>query len=65
MSEYKEELSALVEKIRQDGAKEERRRIAEKLADWDFCVLDIDKNANCINDCVEHFNRLLNEADNV
>ena len=31
MGDYKEELSALVEKIRQDGVKEERERILKML----------------------------------
>ena len=65
MSDYKEELSALVDKIRQEGAIDERRRIAKILADWGFCVLEVDKNAECIDDCSEHFERLLIEADNV
>ena len=39
MSEYKEELSALVERIKQYGAKEERRRIALLLEGEDFCIV--------------------------
>ena len=65
MSDYREELSVLVDKIRQDGVRKERKIISEKLAGWEICVLDIDKNANCIDDCTEHFERLLNGAKNV
>ena len=57
MSDYKEELSALVEKIRQDGAKEERRRITEKLKGIEFCAYNHDKN--CINDCLVHIEKYL------
>ena len=60
MGDYKEELSALVEKIRQDGAKEERRRIAEKLIkESKFCLKE-NENISCSNyvsclDCVEEW----------
>ena len=51
MSEYKEELSALVERIKQDGAKEERRRIANLLEDEDFCVNEEECSSASRNAC--------------
>jgi len=57
VSDYKEELSALVERIKQDGAKEERRRIAEKLRERSFCVYA--STNECISDCVRHIEQWL------
>ena len=57
MGEHKEELSALIEKIRQDGARKERRRIAEKLEKRDFCVFT--STNDCISDCVRHIEQWL------
>ena len=64
MSDYKEELSALVEKIRQDGAKEERRRIVEKLERKDFCVFKSECRGASPENCLEHIYEWL-DADNV
>jgi len=57
MSDYKEELSALVEKIKQVSMEGEYRRIAKKLEQRQFCVTDL--RGDCINNCIRHIEEWL------